>query len=317
MSEFAPRAHIDVLFDSTTADNKDKPMFTLSPPVENVVGITLVWANVPFSYYTIDNLNNEITVQIWVTDAYVDHVRRLRPGTYNPDTLADEFMRLFQMDAEIQYAGGFQAFFDVARAKLIIYNADMIPLEGDEAGFRIYTESPQLGSILGWSLNDDDQYMLTSQFQQVWRNSAIVAAEYDETTYPDEEDRIHYAEPDGLLNLAYSPVLRLHSNLAGTMSNCRTQSDRTNVMAHIPIQGNFQSFMFYQPMSAMAPIGRQDITSAEFYLTLPDRTSYGSENVFNYETQESSVVTVPYLPLNGEGFQVCVRFHLDDGVVTS
>jgi hypothetical protein len=59
----------DVVFDSGSADTRsfsslDKPEFTLLPAIEECVGLSLMCAQVPFTYWVIDNTNNKFTITI-------------------------------------------------------------------------------------------------------------------------------------------------------------------------------------------------------------------------------------------------------------
>lgn len=53
---------IDVLFDSGSVVNQtgtpDAPLFIVSPQITDVIGYSLLWANIPFTYYVIDDTCN-------------------------------------------------------------------------------------------------------------------------------------------------------------------------------------------------------------------------------------------------------------------
>lgn len=57
---------IDVIFDSSLLNyntpgingSTDFPTFTMNPGIKDVIGMCVLWTNVPFSYYVIDNTNN-------------------------------------------------------------------------------------------------------------------------------------------------------------------------------------------------------------------------------------------------------------------
>jgi hypothetical protein len=84
----------DVVFDSGSADTRsynslDKPEFTLLPAIEECVGISLMCAQVPFTYYVIDNTNNKFTITIGNYAPYAGNIYEvtLFPGSYSKTSI--------------------------------------------------------------------------------------------------------------------------------------------------------------------------------------------------------------------------------------
>lgn len=57
----------------------------------------------------------------------------------------------------------------------------------------------------------------------------------------------------------------------------------------------------------MIPVTKTDITTFSMYLSVGNKSIYSL-----YNAAGSFLKNVKYLPLNGEGFQVCIRFYQID-----
>lgn len=107
----------------------------------------------------------------------------------------------------------------------------------------------------------------------------------------------------------------------GSASRMSTESE--TVLAHVPVTGNYTTYMFYSHSVEMIPIGTtqggMQINNVSFRLKLVGRDTYYNYidgNVApNYGLLEMDDIggQKSSLSLNGEGFQVCVRFYIDDG----
>lgn len=75
---------IDVVFDSsdsvraTFGGTPDNPQYIITPDLTDVVGMSLLWVNVPYTYNVVDDTNNKISLLIGSTT----YVLALDPGTY-------------------------------------------------------------------------------------------------------------------------------------------------------------------------------------------------------------------------------------------
>lgn len=290
---------VDVVFDSNLASDPDRGTFTISPSLNNVVGMNVQWVTVPYSYYNIDRLSNSMAV-FWnyVSDEDNENdTLYLDPGTYNDTSLANEMSRAF---SETQMVKGvdIRVFMSPHRARLVIYNLNM---NSDEK-FAIRINNEYLAKVLGFDANTT----YPAVWKQVWRDGQMVNA-----TNTDVNDNMWVIEAPYLLNLNYSSLINIYSTLAPTMQNSARRPDSIETLiSQIPVNIPFTGIINYTTPGTMIPIDRTTVDRAEFYLRLQGRSNYAK----NSRTYDNSDYTITdYLPLNGEGFQICVRFWCDNG----
>lgn len=98
---------IDVLFDSGSVVNQtgtaDSPSYIVTPALTDVIGYSMLWANIPFTYYVIDDMCNTFLF----TDATVaGQIITIAPGTYNAITLVEALTDAFKAGSAYASAGG-------------------------------------------------------------------------------------------------------------------------------------------------------------------------------------------------------------------
>lgn len=96
-----------MLFDSGSVINQtgtaDAPSFIINPQLTDVVGYALLWANIPFTYYVIDDTCNTFKF----TDAAVtNQLITIAPGTYNAITLVEALSSAFGAGSPYATAAG-------------------------------------------------------------------------------------------------------------------------------------------------------------------------------------------------------------------
>lgn len=311
-------APVDVIFDSNFADNskKENPEYIMAPPLDNVVGYQVQWATVPFSYYVIDRYNNEFSFAIKTGGDYVYSTCRITPGSYNPQSLANEMKRMFATEvtsfptvgAAIPHGGSMVVDVDNSNGRLIMYNNNYDTTAVGNEDFRIQVDNEDLARILGFVRGV--QYI--SVAEQLWRNGGLVTNSADATT-----NKVAHIRAPYIANLTYSSRLNLHGQFGGSSpGNSRTQDGNTDMFLTIPVLSNFSSFINYQNVGQPIMISRCSVSRISFYLTLGGRRFY-AKNSLDYDTPSADLESTTYLPLNGEGFQVCIRFLVDDGATVS
>lgn len=131
---------------------------------------------------------------------------------------------------------------------------------------------------------------------------------------PDDQNRIQFLFGDKIVNLLGSSRLDVHCDWSGSQGLFRTHKKDNQLLISVPVMSNFGTFLLYQPTIADVPISKTTVNNMEFYLTMNDKEFY-AKNSRDALQPLSTVEKVPYLPLNGEGFQICIRFYCQDGVV--
>jgi hypothetical protein len=330
---------LDIIFDSTIATNgdRDNPRFQMNPPLENVVGYSVMWSNIPFSYFTIDNMNNTFEVILGFGNpmaGYVDdpsaanpHTIVIKPGTYDGQSFCDELARAF---AQSSLPNGirFGAFLEKGSARLVIYSrANTLQPEavGDLTWpsnyqpYGIKIDNELLAKIMGF----EPGATYRAYWRAQWQDGKQIL--HDTADYSNSERRIYALTAPYQVNLPFASVMEVHSNLA-SYGEVRTDQGRPdNKLIKVPLTSNFGSYINYSTMQPTIPIRRTSIDQVTFYLTLPGRDVYGKnsrpikikdedQEWPNNDTSTPEYVPVQYLPLNGQGFQVCIRFIVDNGV---
>lgn len=98
----------------------NKPSFTLSPSIPNILGAKLMSAQIPFTYYVVNQSNNAFYYQETQADGTVDNFQiALNPGHYNAEELAahlQERLRAYTLHP------GLLVTYDPSLNKLVIRN---------------------------------------------------------------------------------------------------------------------------------------------------------------------------------------------------
>lgn len=328
--------HLDVIFDSTKTANRDYPNFILEEPIENVVGISLIWINVPNAYYNIDNTNNvfDLRMRVKSFEASLDanDSRRLdyplnewrnwtcviKPGGYNAESLKNELLRAVNQVNKVEIGGRSIYPIDSGNFNFYIYPEDnRLLIWYKETGAR-ETEfqvkfPPKLAAPLGFI---PDYYW--PDFMRDANGNAILTNGQTRTARlpvfvngKPETSAACQTTGSFAVKLLTTNTLNLHSSLSNFLKTKDVRSSR-DIVEIIPVTANYGQYIFHQHAVEMQPTSsREIIYGTDFYLTQGYTTVY-DVTLGNAPVRTSSS-TQEYVSLNGEGFQVAVRFYLDDG----
>ena len=279
---------LDIILDSKNlGKDRDNPTFQLTN-LENIVGMSVLWANIPFSFYVIDGSCNKFLIRFPHQGLAVDWVVDLQFGTYTPLGLQQEIRRA------VTIAGFAISPNDAAAFTVIITSFDSrMLLYHPTLAFQMKVISTELADILGYEYDT----WVASQTAQLWKDGILV----------NDGDLVNYVKGIESVKLLGTPRLNLHSNLSANMVGMvREENESSDVIFSFPITNNFGTYLYGAGSMAIIPIARQNIYKINLYWTQGSRTSY-----VNF--RDNSVSN--FLPLNGDGFQVCIRFFQDNGVV--
>lgn len=341
---------VDITFDSSQTTDYDNPRFIVSPPIENCLKYSVVECNIPFSFYIIDNTNNSFRMYSFETVANTTAVEyyadcKITPGTYTANQLGWEMRRAVNVtpsfrlsnnaarasSAAIPYAIGFQFQVDESNGRLLVWNAEhktnyTASSVNQDVNFGIKVDSEALAKILGVYAG----FKYRSIQSQLWLEGAIVASINDShegewatqgSKTPNANNVILFLRGDNVVNMLYSPSIMVMSDLDNGRYNRYSEGKKSdNLLIDVPIQTNFLNYIFYQPTSADIPYESQSITKVEFWLQHGDKQQYshharewdGVNTDFNSAAPAQRVEN--YLSLNGQPWQITIRFWVDDGV---
>jgi len=288
---------VDVLFDSDLANDsgdiyvggsRDSPNFNLFPALSDVKGVSLIYANVPFTYYVIDSTNNKFTFQV---DGGGDTLITIPPGTYNSITIASTLENIIRANVtltEDSASKGFYCYVDSTTGKLTFQNQTDTNDDTLASGYTIkfdQTESPH--KILGF---DPTTYTAT-----------YVAGTTDDTDVPINS---YVLTGERTVNLTGPAQMFLNSDLGSAIyGSVRNQSNFKGLLGFWPVNANYQGTIEYvREDPPIIPMSKTSISKINLSLTLGNRERYS-----NLNGQVN-----PYLQLNGEAFQVGLRFWLDN-----
>jgi hypothetical protein len=293
----------DIVFNTMDPDNfgtKDHGKFEVTN-LNNISAMTLLWANIPYSYYVIDRLNNEFQIIYENEEPEEEQVTavacRIQPGTYTPPSFCNELRRVFTSNENVYAGADYRAYIDDRTARLVIYNTS---LTGNE-NFKILINDKYLAEILGFPLGTT----VTSHFGQLFKDGELLDSDND-------DNNLHYIVAPGLLNLTFASVIELRSNLSNYLEySSRRPTWGSEVVGIFPLNTIFTGYLFQPGNGNAVPCGKlPSLPHVEFYLSLPGRDKYAANST---SEDNNDYVIQQELPLNGQGFQVCIRFHEDTG----
>jgi hypothetical protein len=100
---------IDVIFDSSSTVNQlgslDAPNYVIYPDLTDIVGMSILWTNVPFTYFVIDDTCNTFVFTETGTGA-VSVTATLPPGTYTSSNLQNMLGGIFGVGGVYAAASG-------------------------------------------------------------------------------------------------------------------------------------------------------------------------------------------------------------------
>jgi hypothetical protein len=271
---------IDIVLDSgdLTAGSTDLATFTLNPAVEDVVGVTCFYANIPFTYNVVDGFNNKILF----TAASVVYNLALTPGTYTPSTLIQELNAALRDSGFAAYAS-FNFFIANDTNKLTVYNN----IGGGDISFSLGFDA-QLGAgdLLGFK--NGKSYLSGNGSIRLNDDTIVAGAEYIESPFS--------------VNLSGPGQMYLHSPQLQGLTNGAVRAGPTtsDIVAFWPVNANYLGNIIHQPATpAVIPFTQTTISNISFYLTLGTKSKYGDDP--NIQTN--------YLSLKGQSYQIGFRFY--------
>lgn len=190
---------------------------------------------------------------------------------------------------------------ELTDGKLRLYHTNELAEEGTGEDFQVL-EPYDVWQFLGF---DSDTLSAESADKR--------AANFPSVYEPEEPLRVQMLYSDHLANLTYSPMLNIHSSFANSsLGSARYVASSESLLIQVPVLSNFGSYIQYQPTNSETQLTRQTISNVDLHVTLGQRRKY-ARNAYNFDTEDFE--RVDFLPLNNEGFQLCIRFFIDDGIV--
>jgi hypothetical protein len=273
---------IDIIFDSDqigteqVSGSRDSPQFTLLPSIENCVGVSVTYANVPFTYFVIDGTNKTFLLDI-NTGSPSPVTITLTEGTYNIVNIVTQLKS--QIDAATVWDAGvdYDIFIDSTTSKLVIYKLTNI-----STTFSIDFSSNQLGKILGF-----EKILYTSTSTTIINDSDVILSAR------------HNVQAPRVINLSGPAQMFLDSDLGSVLfGSVRNQSGTRGLLGFWPVNCNYQGTIEYlNPNPEMIPITKTNISKIQLSLTVGNQAAYSINGV-----------STSHLQLNGEPFQVGLRF---------
>ena len=259
--------HVDVVLDSWSSSDQDRPRYYLSKVIEDIIGVAVFYANVPFTYHILDTSNNTFTID--------GQTVSIEPGSYHANNLPLIMQPLF----ETVTGNPFHVYVDHTTLKLTIYTFI--------APFTIVTPSSwETPHPLGW--NAGSTYTATLR-----------------TFYDNDQCEIqaYMLESPRTVNLTGPNQMYLHSSLGSIMyGGVDNGTEEHDIIGFWPVNCNYQGMIqFFHTSPEMHTVTRTQIDQLDFYLTLGTRRRY---------QQGQS-----HLSLQGESFQIGIRFFLFDKLI--
>lgn len=322
-----------VTFDSTSTQNMSGNRDTIDVNVdrmENVTGMGINWTNIPFTWYVIDATNNLFYLRVNALDTVPSMQTTtfdilLRPGTYNPDTLAQEFKRAVKVASAnngatpVPSVASWDMFLMPETTRLCIYTSDTNNASGNKVTFEVNFPDAKLAEILGFE--SGIWIATTARWNSTTSTLVNVESVWNKGTVTTNCAAVYGSKMCKLLGpTTIEVVSQSLSSLAdfGPLSR-DASAPADEVVLRVPVTSNYTNYMFFQAMSETVEFPTPKvIDNVKLYLRLYGKYNYtnflasdgiGKESVSNHLTKQS----VSYLPLNGEGWQICLNFVIDDG----
>lgn len=273
---------IDIIFDSdqvgesqNVTGSKDSPNFTMSPALEDCVGVSVTYANVPFTYFVIDGTNKTFVIDNGSTGP--DTVT-LEEGTYNVVNIVTQLKSKIDVAVSDWTSGvDYDLFIDSTTSKLVIYRitspANLFTLDFTANG---------LGKVLGFE-------------KAIYNSNSSVVLDDSDTLLTAR----HNIQAPRVINLSGPAQMFLDSDMGSVVyGSVRNQDSSRALLGFWPVNSNYQGTIEYlNPNPEMIPITKTNVSQIRLSLTI------GNLKTYNVKSVSSN-----YLPLNGEPFQVGLRF---------
>lgn len=286
---------IDVLFDSSSTElqfgDADYPKYILQPALTDIVGYTLLSVNVPFTYYVIDDTCNTFT---WTDAGVTGQLITIPPGTYNAITLTEVLTSLFSAGSPYATAGGnvvYTWYVNPDTNKLCVF----APTGASQFTMTMTSQalSDTLGIVMGANV------------------SSSSSISFRDDTYVPQTGFL--LQGDKIINLQGPNQMLLHGSLSNqAYGSVRTQNNYNDLIGFIPVLTNYGGYIqFSVQQPQMVPVTKCNLTEASFYLTVGSRSQYSlyaSSLTAQNVAVQAATSTVNYLPLQGENWQLVIRF---------
>lgn len=275
--QYAP---VEIVLDSgdLTAGTRDYPSFTLSPALEDVVGVTIHYANVPFTYDVVDYFNNVCQIVVDIGGTNTEQAFNLSIGTYTSQNILRELTNRLA-DSGLSGASNYKFFIESDSNRLVIYNA--------VDNFQWRTTSDRTSAeVLGFEKNKT----YSATFGPIINENDIFTG------------NVYSIRSPFSVNLSGSAQMYLHCpQLQGHLKGAvRAGPNMSDVAGFWPIKTIFLNFIVHEaPFPAVFPFSDTTITNLDFYLTIGSKKLYGN----------SLSTATKYLSLKGLPFQVGIRFY--------
>lgn len=259
----------------------------------------------------------------YTPDALTEALRQIAPNYFEYNTLGSELfgqtLTTVNLNTGFNNRDSWGVHLDSATSLLTIYNTNMPKwddTDGDDGVKRAihfaFRFKPELAAILGFEPN----VWHFSNFLDTYTGSTKVTA----TSTKGGRDRwVQVIFGTRSANFLQNQRLNIHSNLASTFEGQRSLRDTTDIIKSVPIDSNYSAYIVNAANAEPYLITRSNIKDVYLYLTIGDRRLYATNftmpasSFSRYDLM--SFTTQEYLHLNGQGFQVCIRFYRDDGVM--
>lgn len=265
----------DRVFDSGRANNsnKNEPLIELATSIDDVVGVCLVSANIPFTYFVFDSTNNTFVLTVASTPYTITIPAQTVNTAELPLVFANAFSAAGFTSSTTPTLASWQFFVDNTTSQLVIYNtsatAFSVSFTGSTAaydflGFSATTYNSATVTSLG-GINDNSGVALTGSY------TAIVSP---------------YA-----INMSGEPQMFLHDRYIGPALNGAITNDTnaSDIIGEFRVNTNYQGYITYEnPSPIMYQTQIASVKKLNLYLTLGSRTTP--------------------LDLQGAKFQVKLRF---------
>lgn len=312
---------IDLVLSSSQGGDKDRPTFIIDPPVENVVGYTVNYVIIPFSYYVVDDTNNKITLHqrvprgdLSVTGSpeYIWFMfdLTLRPGSYSADNFKNEWSRVLQQTQTTKYW-----YLNPLDSNAYTLGTLVTPAYPSEPTKFVFFVEPESGRSIFYHTTTPFDIYFTNSFnvfghRDNTKKSSVLEPVFRDGVAVEAGSPVNVVRSPRVVRLIGPSMVNLHSDLPFD-ANSRNARQSTPTLLRMPVSGNFGTYMTYVGNGEMIPCSIPKINTAEFWLTLTGRTDYPA-----YDS-DYSVPAVKewtnYLRLNGEEFSLSLRLYTDKG----
>lgn len=279
---------VDITLDSTynAATNPnfsaDWAQFYFQDPVKKIVGFSLMWVNVPFTYHVIDATNNTFTLIVGA----VTYEINLPYGTFNSFNFPT-ILQTALVGAGVPNANNFQSYVGAHDLKFVLYNS--------VSAFSLQFPTQSTAHMLGFY--GPENTLFPSQ------NGTILDAQGSLLL---GGAAVNYIQPANVVNFQSCSTLKIWcSGLQGDSgSPARDVGGKQLLIGIIPVNAPYGGVINYQHEPQMIPYAIDSLNTLALQVSLGDDRPYAFTN-----PQSGTVLGSTFLPLNGQGFQVGLRLY--------